>query len=463
MDSSGSRRRAVAADARTHAVILSGGGAKGAYEIGVMKALFPGYARAVSDGREIDPIVYTGTSVGSYNAAYMASRPGRNARTAVGELEDIWRNRIASSYNRPNGVLRFRANPFDGTELDRMFVDPFGPLRNALDDGAFFAREAIERTQAFFASRERLTSRAMQLIDFSAFVCTDPLHDLIRDTVDLRELLANRDRAVVIAATNWEQGEVKLFGNLEPRGALAGLCPLDEKIGHRAILASTAIPGIFPAVEINHTKYVDGGILLNTPLGAALDALRAQAPGADGYVLHVIYLDPDLKDVPLGQMSNTLDAVNRLAALAFAGQVNRDIKHAKHINQSLELLRTAEARLSELRPAAREGSPTAESRTATAASSALEDVQRPFRPFVKDEYRPLSIHRYHPRSMLGGIFGLLAFESENISALIEQGFQDAVTHDCDASGCIFPSHKDVTAAARASRRSKVGRSSTVQR
>jgi predicted acylesterase/phospholipase RssA len=414
--------------------------------------------RSISGGKEIDPVVYTGTSVGSYNAAYLASRPGRDAKTAVAELEDIWRNRIASSYRRPNGVLRFRANPFEGMALDRLLADPLAPVKNALNDAAFFAKESIERAQGFFASKEKLTRRAIQLVDFSALVCMDPLLNLIQDTINLREIRASQDRALVVAATNWEEGSVKLFGNLEPKGALAGLCNLDDKIGHLAIQASTAIPGVFPPVEINHTKYVDGGLLLNTPLAAALDALRARAPHDDGYVLHVIYLDPDLRDVPLGQSTNTLDALNRLTALAFASQVNRDIKQAKHINQSLELLRSVESRRSETMPSAMgtgEAGPDVARRAAAMAGSALDAAQRPFRAFVKDEHRPVTIHRYHPCSMLGGIFGLLAFEADYVGELIEQGFQDAVTHDCDEAGCIFPTYSDVTAAARATRKMMV--------
>jgi predicted acylesterase/phospholipase RssA len=457
MEPSSDRVNATGTDSRKHAVILSGGGAKGAYEIGVMKALFPGYVRSISDGHEIDPVVYTGTSVGSYNAAYLASRPGRDAKTAVAELEDIWRNRIASSYRRPNGVLRFRANPFEGMALDRLLADPLAPVKNALNDAAFFAKESIERAQGFFASKEKLTRRAIQLVDFSALVCTDPLLSLIQDTISLREIRASQDRALVIAATNWDEGSVKLFGNLEPKAALAGLCNLDDKIGHLAILASTAIPGVFPPVEINHTKYVDGGLLLNTPLAAALDALRARAPHDDGYVLHVIYLDPDLRDVPLGQGTNTLDTLNRLTALAFASQVNRDIKQAKHINQSLELLRSGESWPAEKMPAmgTGEAGPEVARRAAAMARSAFHDAHRPFRAFVKDEHRPVTIHRYHPCSMLGGIFGLLAFEADYVGALIEQGFQDAVTHDCDESGCIFPTYSDVTAAARATRKMMV--------
>ncbi len=403
-------------DGRKHAVILSGGGAKGAYEIGVMKALFPGHARCVSDGREIDASVYTGTSVGSYNAAYLVSRPDQDSKTALGELEAIWRERIASGPTRPNGVLRFRANPLDGVGIDRLLSDPFRPLRYFLQDGAFFVKESIERTELFLKSQAGLTRRMLQLIDFSSFVSTNRLRDLIRETIDLKRIRDNEERALVVATTNWEKGEVQLFGNLKP-GALAGLTDLNDKIGHLAILASTAIPGVFPPVEIYHTKHVDGGLLLNTPLGPALKALRVVAPRAHEYVLHVIYLDPDLKDVPLEPGNNTMDTLNRLTALNFASQVNRDIKQAKNINQSIEILAAT-------RP----------------TTGALKKLRRQFNEIVKDGYRPLTIHRYHPRSTLGGIFGLLSFESGYVNDLIEQGFQDAVSHDCADSGCIFPTY-----------------------
>jgi len=432
MERTGNRTGAAVKDPRKHAVILSGGGAKGAYEIGVMKALFPGYVRCASDGLEVEPVVFTGTSVGSYNAAYLVSRLEQNSKTAIGDLEGIWRNRIASTYSRPNGIMRFRANPLEGMEIDRMMADPFGPLRNFLADGAFFAKESIERAELFLKSQERLTRRAIQLIDFSAFVSTDKLHDLIRETVDLRKVRGNAERALVIAATNWEKGEVQLFGNLQAAGCpVAGIMELDDKIGHLAILASTAIPGVFPPIEVFHTKYVDGGLLLNTPLAPALKALRAVAPREKEYVIHAIYLDPDLKDVPLEQGNNTMDTLNRFTALNFASQVNRDVKQAKHVNQSLEIL-NAVAR----------------------AGDALKKIQKRFQEFVKDEYKPLTIHRYHPRTTLGGIFGLLSFESGYVGDLIEQGFQDAVTHDCEESGCIFPTYEEVVTAKKKSREMK---------
>ena len=417
--------------ATKHAVILSGGGAKGAYEIGVLKALLPGYAPMVNDGREMDPVVFAGTSVGSYNAAYLVSRPDQSPLAALAELEAIWRNRIASGPTRPNGVFRFRANPLDAMDVERVLADPLAPLRDILQDGAFFTKAAIERVELFFKSKQRLANRMIGLADFSVFVSTDKLADLIRQTLDLEKIRANKQRGLLIAATNWEEGAVKLFGNLEASGELEGLDELNDKIGHLAVLASTAIPGVFPPVEIYHTKYVDGGLLLNTPLGPALRGLRAMAPGESEYVLHVIYLDPDLRDVPLDQANGTMETLNRFSALSFASQVNRDVKKARQINQALELLRLNGG-------------------TGRRAGPALARVEESVRALVKDRHRPLTIHRYHPRGTLGGIFGLLAFESDYVGHLIEQGFQDAVTHDCYGSGCIFPRLKDARAAEEAS-------------
>ena len=175
----------------------------------------------------------------------------------------------------------------------------------------------------------------------------------------------------------------------------------------------------------------DGGLLLNTPLGPALRGLRAIAPGEDEYVLHVIYLDPDLTGVPLDQTNNTMETLNRFNALSFASQVNRDIKQARYINQSIEML------------GARGGS-------TRNAEGTLATFKQSLKAFVKGEHRPLTIHRYHPRSTFGGVLGLLAFESDYVGHLIEQGFQDAVTHDCHESGCIFPRMAGAMAAKAAS-------------
>jgi predicted acylesterase/phospholipase RssA len=69
------------------AVILSGGGATGAYEAGVLKALFTG-ASPATGYKPLAADVFTGTSVGSFNAAFMVSQPETDSSVRAGNLED---------------------------------------------------------------------------------------------------------------------------------------------------------------------------------------------------------------------------------------------------------------------------------------------------------------------------------------------------------------------------------------
>jgi predicted acylesterase/phospholipase RssA len=426
---------------KTHAVILSGGGANGAYEIGVMKALFGGHVKLGDDPLEaptkINPGIFTGTSVGSFSAAFIVSRPGQNVETTLAELEDLWKNRIAGTKTRWNGVFRLRGNIVDFLDLNRMLVSPLTPPANLFHDAAFFAKDSIDRLELFFRSKEEVVHRLMDLVDFSTLLSTEPLHDLVRESVNLENIRNNEECVLSIAATNWEKGETELFANRKA-GDPSRYKELNDKIGHLAILASTAIPGIFPPVEIYHTKYVDGGMLMNTPLSPAIQF------GAD--VLHVIYLDPDLKDVPLDRAGGTLDMLNRMTALAFASQVNRDVKEARSINQVQDLHRqiaeAVEAKLNRERIASLGLGPAGDT-VQKFIGDALKDIagigESHRQRYGKQDLRPLTIHRYHPRSLLeGGLFGLLNFDSWRIGELIDQGFQDAVTHDCVKCGCIFP-------------------------
>jgi NTE family protein len=450
---------------KKHAVILSGGGANGAYEIGVMKALFGGHVKLGDDPTEaptkIEPQVFSGTSVGSFSAAFMVSRPGQDPATTAAELEDLWRNRIAGTKTRWNSVFRVRGNALDFMNLNRMLVSPFTPPTNLLKDAGFFAKDSINRVELFLRSKEEVARRLVDLVDFSILISTEPLQDLVRETIDLDKVRANDKCILVIATTNWEKGETELFTNWKEADPNR-YKELNDKIGHLAILASTAIPGIFPPIEIYHTKYVDGGLLMNTPLSPAI------REGAN--VLHVIYLDPDLKDVPIDSTGGTLDMLNRFAALAFASQVNRDIKQARSINQLLDIhLQVAKVLQTKLSRSRMDslGLGTA----GETINAIIDDVSEEI-VLIQDSYKDtygkqrqlvgITIHRYHPRSLLeGGLFGLLNFDSSRVSQLIDQGFQDAVTHDCIQSGCIFPTIEELRKAAKRSREQK--KKDTIQR
>src|SRR6266508_142529 len=88
-----------------NALVLSGGGAYGAYEVGVVQALFEKQVLGAIE-------VVTGTSVGAFNAALLAAHGGGPG--AVARLHDVWLHRIAAaSPGAGNGVLRIRGNLLD--------------------------------------------------------------------------------------------------------------------------------------------------------------------------------------------------------------------------------------------------------------------------------------------------------------------------------------------------------------
>src|SRR5260370_40995152 len=93
------------------AVVLSGGGANGAYEVGVLKALLRGQSPATRF-KPLDPEIFSGTSIGAFNATVLASRmPAEGSRT-IDHLEDIWLNLIPQFENTGhNHVFRFRGDP----------------------------------------------------------------------------------------------------------------------------------------------------------------------------------------------------------------------------------------------------------------------------------------------------------------------------------------------------------------
>lgn len=387
--------------------MLSGGGAKGAYEVGVMKALFSG-ASPATGFTPLDVEIFTGTSVGAYNATFMASRARVSSAVAVEELEAIWRRRIANTLDGcGNGVFRVRGLPLQG-------LDP-GCLRNPVEDlvklardGAFFANFAVVRGMNLIASRAPVRTRIAETVDLSALFSVEPLDALVRETINLSELRASQ-RRLNVAASNWKDGKLKVFTKED----------ITERFGTGAILASAAIPGIFPPVDLEGTPYVDGGVLNNTPLRPAIRA------GAN--VAHVVYLDPVVEEISFPQLPNTLNTVYRIYAILQSSNVLNDIRIAQNINRALEITRQERAG-----PAAEVNAPDA-MHILELAARVVARRRREGRP-----YRKLSIHRYRPLNDLGGGEGILDFRSQNINNLIDLGYRDTVNHDCTASGCDAP-------------------------
>jgi predicted acylesterase/phospholipase RssA len=370
-----------------HAVVLSGGGANGAYEVGVMEALFSG--RWQNDrGGPVVPDVFVGTSVGSYNAAAIVGLSSWGALAAVRELREIWLERISQDGERSNGVFRTR-----------------GGLANLSRDVTDLAFSWVPRGLDLAISTDPATRRLFRLLDGSDIISTSPLQALIDETIDPRRLV-HGDVKLRIVACNWDTGRPVVFRAeaswLDARDAKDDydVEPLTEANVKSAILASAAIPGLFPRVQIGDAYFVDGGVVMNTPLLPAIDA------GAT--VLHVIHLEPKLAPLPLGRAPSAFESLERLLTATPARLIDGDIRYANLVNHIVA------ARASAVRP----------------------DDDELFKAFAKRA--PIEIHRHFPHEQIGGMIGLLDFDRTRMADLVEHGFEDAVRHDCSSNGCVIP-------------------------
>lgn len=377
---------------RRTGVVLSGGGAKGAYEVGVLLALTEGRSPATGF-RPLAADIFTGTSVGAFNAGNLAARFERSLAENVAFLAELWHRRIAGRpVNCGNGVYSVRGAPFQGLD-PACFTQPVADAVRLAGDGLFFARYGAARTAAFLRSDEPLATRFLDSIDIAAFISPEPLYRLAAETIDV-EALGRSPRRLVIAASDWKNGVLRLFTGRE----------IAARYGVDAFLASAAIPGFFPPIEIDGVPFVDGGLLLNTPFSPSI------AAGAD--VLHVIFLDPRVADQPIG-LASTFEALYRVWMIMVASSVRHDMLRVYAINRELELHRRMAA------------SPAERERTAARSTSGRA-------------YRPLTVHSYRPSFDLGGAMGLLDFSQRFLDQLIEQGYRDAVAHDCTVQGCVLP-------------------------
>lgn len=386
-----------------HAVVLSGGGAYGAYEVGVMKTLFKGES-AATGYTPLEPDVFTGTSAGAVNAAFMTMHPGESSSATVENLEQVWIDDLSESSQRcGNGVYRLRGDPLRYFDPECFGLNAGNPVVTAVDDTAFFFQYLLNRGTNFIRSSAGMPERAFQMFDLSAFISVEPFKHTVRKVIQF-DGIRSSDKMLRIATTNWNTGNVKVFENRE----------MTDELGPQVLEASAAIPGMFPPVKIGDETYVDGGVVSNTPLACAIEA------GATS--LHVIYLDPDVSTLPIRRLQNSLDTLTKLFTIMFATIANEDIDHAREINLGLDLIDRI-------------------SRGETLSNPQLRNLVR-FTGWIQEmkqnvHYKRLTIHRYRPPGELAGALGMLNFNQKVIISSIEQGIRDTIKHDCAISHCVL--------------------------
>lgn len=238
----------------TAGIILSGGGARGAYEAGVVAGLVE--ALAPGSPEQAPFRVFTGTSVGAINATWLAAhadRPDMN----IGGLLEQWRQLDLRRHLHLD-PLRFLA----GRRL--------GPLLAKLrgEDGELWGRSLLDP--------RALEELVAQNIPY------ERLHRNVRDDVV---------SALAVAALEVASGRTTIFAEVSPECDFRpSTDPRRKALRHDIscahVLASAAIPMLFPARRVEDGYYCDGGIRFNTPISPAIRC------GADRLVVITLLFEP---------------------------------------------------------------------------------------------------------------------------------------------------------------------------
>ncbi len=301
------------------AIVLSGGGARGAYEAGVVRWI--GTRLGPRLGRRPPIQIICGTSVGAINGAWYAGCGFGEA--SVREMSRFWKEL------EPAQVMSFRAT--------RLLTSPFYLFRRQLP---------MDRQPAL------LDNQKLQRVIRQRFP-----HEGLR-----ARLASGRLEAFCVTTCEIATGRTVYFVDRHQPGS-DGFLPYPgsvvrrTRIGPQHVLASAAIPFVFPPVEVEGRFHVDGSLRQNTPLtpalrmGAdkvlvlgvkralsvrsesALAAARESRPNMTylaGKALDALMLDPVEADLHRVEQYNALFAWGeRTYGAAFMDTLNADLGHRR--------------------------------------------------------------------------------------------------------------------------------------
>jgi len=281
---------------RCTALILPGGGARGAYQVGVLKAI-----NELQDGRLKSPFpVICGTSAGAINAAVMASH-AHEYSAGVERLEHFWRSMRCERVYRTDAWtvmksgMRFAATLFSGGLI-------------AANPKAFLDNTPLRR----------FLQQTLQLDGIQVALEQDAL----------RGVAVTASGYTSASATSYFQALHHVNGWERPRrrGLAAKL-----EISH--LLASSALPLIFPAERIGNEYFGDGGMRLVAPLSPAihLGANRILVIGTRDE-------KPDLPPESPAQYPSAGEIGGYLMDTIFMDTLNADLARMKRINRTLQLV-----------------------------------------------------------------------------------------------------------------------------
>ncbi|MEQ8934786.1 MAG: patatin-like phospholipase family protein [Amphiplicatus sp.] len=255
---------------------LQGGGAHGAITWGVIDRLLE------DDRIEVDSI--SGASAGSVNAVALAYGIHKGGcKGGRGMLDSLWReiSDVGSFYS-----------PVRRTPLD-MALGAFN-LDNSL---SYLAFDAFTRTLSPYQFNP---------------LGINPLKDILVKLIDFDDLKECNATQLYLSATNVRTGKVHVFRT--------------EEISVDVVMASTCLPFLFKAVEIEGEHYWDGGYMGNPVLFPFFY-------GAESNDIIIIHVNPlERPDVPM----TSPEIMNRINEISFNASLLRELRAVGFVQKLLD-------------------------------------------------------------------------------------------------------------------------------
>jgi len=280
------------------AIVLTGGGARAAYQVGVLR----GIADLLPKGAPNPFAIVCGTSAGAVNAVGIAA-DALHYRRAVLRLQAVWKN--------------FHAAQIYRTDLP-------GVLRNS---GKWLLA----------AVSGGLNHEPVSLLDNA------PLGRLLRDRIDFDSIRGSADSGLLyalgITCSGYTSGQSVCFyqgdRQIEPwkRARRIGA---PTAIGLEHLLASAALPFIFPAVRIHREFFGDGSMRQLSPISPALHL------GADRVLVVSVGRQPGPRGGPDREKSPGYPTLAQIAGHSlnsiFLDSMEVDLERLQRINRTLSMI-----------------------------------------------------------------------------------------------------------------------------
>jgi len=274
----------------TNALILSGGGARAAYQVGVLKGL-----SRILPKQSYSPFpIICGTSAGAINTLGLAGRAGSFA-SQVADLENIWR--------------QLKAEKIYHTDLWGVFKNSLNLLLSLLHSGTGISNPV-------------------------ALLNNSPLRDLLADYIDFRQIdeavASQRLQAISITCMSYSTGQsITFFQGEHDNWKRARRMGLRTGLTLDHLMASSAIPTIFPPIKIGDHYYGDGAVRQLKPLSPALHlgATRLLVVGVSDNPARTTFDEKVHHSPSLSQM------ISHMLNSAFIDSIESDLETLRAINR----------------------------------------------------------------------------------------------------------------------------------